>query len=86
MKELNVVAKTKKGEMKEGTVLVPESLSEMIAIVGEKETYEGALERYMRRAKRDLCRTGKPRRKLLKIDLGGLSEHQRAALQSAGLL
>ncbi len=86
MRSYDVQVKAKDGTMKSGTIMVPESLNELVTLVGEKVVYHRALAVYMAQAKRRIASGARPKRKLLHIDLGSLSPEGRAALVVAGVL
>lgn len=86
IKPVQVTVTSKKGEVKEGTIMVPETLSELLDLVGERAVFSAALASYLVKSKRRLASGSKPRRKLLKLDLGSLSAEQKVALMNAGLL
>lgn len=86
IKPVKVTVTSKKGEIKEGTIMVPESLAELVDLIGEKAVFKAALATYVVKSKRRLASDSKPRRKLLKLDLGKITAEQRLALITFGLI
>jgi len=72
--------------MKEGVIVIPETLGELVTLVGEKVVYHAALSAYLIKAKRRLASGAKARRKLLHVDLDSVTPEIRAGLIGLGLI
>lgn len=86
MKKEELEVKMKDGSAKKGIVMVPENLMELAAVMPELDLYRAGLSSYLSKAKRIIASNGKPRRKLLTVNLNDLLPEQRALLIQSGLL
>jgi hypothetical protein len=86
VRELPIKVKTKKGEDAEALLMIPDTVQEMVGIMGQKYVLETMTNAYIAREKRRLISGWKPREKILKIKESSLSPEQRQALVSAGLI
>lgn len=86
MKEIPIQAIDKQGNKKSATLLYPESVSELVAMEGERFVYKAAMTQYISRARRRLASNAKPRRKLLTLDLKSLNNDQLAGLKGLGFI
>lgn len=86
MKVMAVTVKAKDGTMKDGEVLMPDSLGELVTLATEKFVYNSALRAYVKRSKARLASGAKPRKKILRIDIDALAPQARAVLISHGFL
>lgn len=82
-KEIHVV---KNGKQIKGTIFVPETLTEFVGILTETECVTMLQRAYQERAKARLRNGGHSRKRILKIKLRELSQEQRIALTTLGLL
>jgi hypothetical protein len=73
----------KNGEVLEASVMVPETLKELLTVYPEERVYQLGLTEYLLKAKRKL-KSG--RRQTLKVRLDELTPEQQLKLRSMGLL
>lgn len=86
MKEIEVKVLAKDGAEKTGRVLVPETLDELVTVMGERKVFHAALTQYMSKSKRRIATGSKPRSRRLTLRMADLSAQQKAHLKAAGLL
>lgn len=86
MRELSLKLVTKKGESKELALIIPETIPEMVNVLGAKFVLDTVTREYIRREKRRFISGWKPREKILKIRAKDLSVEQTRALIKLGLM
>lgn len=83
MKFETYTVQRRNGETLEASVMVPETLKELLSLYPEQRVYQLGLTEYLLKAKRKL-KSG--RRQTLKVRLDELSPEQQTKLRSMGLL
>lgn len=76
-----------KGNDVSGIIMLPETVKEALATMGEEKVYQHFKYAYMNAMKIAMKMKRQPReRKFIKIELDRLSDEQREALEKAGLI
>lgn len=86
MKTQEITVTKKNGEVVNATLLIPETVPEMVKVMSDRYVIDTMVKAYVAREKRRLISGAKPRERIVKIRTSKLTPEQKAALIQAGLL